>query len=209
MRHVLPLIALAALLTAPAQAEKLTLNLAKFDKVQVAALMHVELKQGQQDVTAIEDKGDWSDLKIEVRNSTLFVSRKGDEGRTKRDDIPEYRVIVTAPDFKSIGVAAASEVEGRNLTLQAITLNISSASAMELAGACKTATINVNSAGSFDGERLHCQDATVNASSGASAAIWVSGTATGNASTGGSISFGGNPKKVGKKTSLGGSISID
>ena len=197
------LLLLAAALSAPAHAERRTMSVAKFDRVVVAALLEVELRQGKQDVTAEADDDDFSGLKLEVRDSTLYVTRKNGVGA----DI-DYRVIITAPDFKAISAAAASEITSRNLTLQDLEVNVSSASDVELKGACNALAVNVSSGAQFDGEDLRCVDARAKANTGAVASLWVSGEARGLASTGGTITFAGKPKSLEKKASLGGTITI-
>jgi hypothetical protein len=201
----LVLVSLAALgVAAPAMAQQTkSYSLSGFDRVKAIALMEVELKQGPFSVQASEPKGNFSDLKLEVKNGELIVTRP--DGHNK-GELPEYKVVVTAPSWKSIEAGAVSNIEGRNLNLQDVEILVTSAGSVELEGACRTLTLHVNSAGDFDGQRFRCTSAKVKASSGANADVWASGTAEGAASAGGSIRFHGFPKKVEKKTSLGGSV---
>jgi hypothetical protein len=202
MRLPALLLALAAL-AAPAHAEKRTMTVAKFDRVMVAALVEVELRQGKQDVTAEESGGDFSGLKLEVRNGTLYVGRRNGDGANT-----DYRLVITAPDFKAISAAAASEVTSRHLDLQTLEINVSSASVIELKGACKDLAVNVSSGAHFDGEDLRCEDARARASTGGHADLWASGDASGSASTGGTIIFAGKPKSLSKQAALGGTITV-
>jgi hypothetical protein len=179
------------------------MTVAKFDKVMVAALVEVELRQGKQDVTAEEPGGDFTGLKLEVRNGTLYVGRTN--GHTADAD---YRLVITAPDFKAISAAAASEITSRHLDLQALEINVSSASFVELKGACKDLAVNVSSGAHFDGEGLRCEDARAKATTGAHADLWVSGAASGSANTGGTIIFAGKPRTLSKKAALGGTITV-
>jgi hypothetical protein len=87
-------------------------------------------------------------------------------------------------------------------------VNVSSASFIELKGACKDLGVNVSSGAHFDGEELRCEDARAKATTGGHADLWASGEASGSANTGGTIIFAGKPKSLVKKAALGGTITV-
>jgi hypothetical protein len=200
--RLLPLLTLAFII-APAHAEKRTMNVGKFDKVMVAALVEVELRQGKQEIVAEASDSDFSGLKLEVRDGTLYVGRHNGKGADN-----DYRITITAPDFKAIAAAAASEITSRHLSLQSVDISVSSASEIELKGACRLLTVTVSSGAYFDGEELRCEDARAKASTGGHADLWASGQANAQASTGGTITFAGKPRSLSRKAALGGTITI-
>jgi putative autotransporter adhesin-like protein len=198
-----------ALASAPAYAEKRTMTVAKFDKVAVAALVEVELRQGGQSITAEESAGNFDDLKLEVRNGTLYVGRQNSDRNSGKHGHTDYRLTITAPDFKAISAAAASEVTSDHLSLKDVEVRVSSASIIDLKGVCTTLTITASSGAQFDGGGLRCKSAHAKATTGAIADLWVSGEASGEASTGGTITFAGKPKSLARKSTLGGTITVD
>ncbi|HVY90764.1 MAG TPA: DUF2807 domain-containing protein [Hyphomonadaceae bacterium] len=196
----------AILLTPDAGADTKPFSFTNFETIKVTALMTVVVKQGPYSVTVNEPKGDFSNLKIEQKGKDLFITRQDSTFDDRKKPAPDYVVTVTAPSLSAIDVAAASEVEGSNLSFKDLKLNISSGSSATLSGSCNSLSANISSGAKFDGRDLKCKDASVNASTGASASAFAQASAMGNASTGGAITFHGNPKSLDRHVSLGGSV---
>lgn len=85
-------------------------------------------------------------------------------------------------------------------------MEVSSGASMELGGACNALNLEISSGANFDGEDLRCATAMVEASSGASVDAFASQLADGEASSGASVTFHGQPKQVREDTSSGGSV---
>lgn len=194
------------ILAAPAHAEQKTYPLSGFDSVRVSAAMNVVLKQGPYSVTVDEPDGDFSKAVIEVRGSTLVVTRKSQNGFTAKS--LDYTVVVTAPNYAGISVSSASSVEGKDLKLKDVSVDISSGARATLRGGCSALELDVSSGGRFDGDMLECATATVDASSGGGADAFASRSAKGDASSGGHIVFHGKPANVDKDVSSGGAIRV-
>jgi hypothetical protein len=197
----LGLIALAA----PAHADTRTMTVGKFSAVSVSSMMNVELRQGPQSVTVEQGEGEFSDLKLEVRDGTLIIGRT--DGKAERNS-PDYRVVVTAPTLTSIKAGSASEVDGRGLSFQKLTVSVAGAASISLEGVCKEIALSVSTAGDFDGDRMRCETGRAEGSTGAEATIWISGPVTAKATTGANLTFYGKPKVVEGKATLGGSIHV-
>lgn len=197
--------ALAAMIALPAHAETKTYRLSGFDEVRVSAAMNVVLKQGPYSVTVAEPGGDFSKALIEVRGSTLVVTRKPQIGHDKS---PDYTVVVTAPNYSGVSVSSASSVEGKDLKLKDVKVGLSSAGRATLRGSCGELELEVSSGSSFEGDMLKCASAKVDASSGAGAEAFASRSARGEASSGGRIVFHGKPAQVDKDVSSGGSVKL-
>ncbi len=182
-------------------------NYAGFSKVDVSAGVEVVLTQGAFDVKAetTEGKG-FEKLIVEVNGDTLRISRK----RTAMfnfSDGPRYRVTVSAPAYSAIEASSGSSIRADNLRLDAVEIDVSSGASVGIAGTCTTLDLDMSSGASFSGGGLRCDTATVEASSGANAQAFASRSARGNASSGASVSFSGNPAQLQRDTSSGGSVS--
>jgi hypothetical protein len=194
-----------AALPATAHADTRAMNVGKFSAVSVSSMMDVELRQGPQAVTVEQAEGDFSDLKLEVRNGTLIVSRN--DGKVERDS-PVYRVVVTAPSLNSISAASASDIEGRGLSFQKLSVSVASAASVSLEGVCKEIALSVSTSGDFAGGKMRCETARAEATTSGEATVWISGVGTAKATTGANLTFIGKPKSVEGKATLGASIRV-
>ena len=83
----------------------------------------------------------------------------------------------------------------------------SSGSNMKIKGKSTNHETSASSGSSINAYKLLSKNVTIKVSSGASISVHASESIDGKASSGGSISFEGNPEKITRKTSSGGSIS--
>lgn len=190
---------------APAHADTRTMSVGKFNSVSVSSMIDVELRQGPQSVTVEQDRNDFSDLKLEVRNGTLHIGRMAN--RTERDS-PLYRVIVTAPALDAISAASASDVEGRGLWFKKLSVSVASAASVSLEGACREIALAVSTSGDFSGGKMRCETGKAEATTSGMATLWISGAASAKATTGARLVFAGKPKSVASEATLGGSIKV-
>ena len=201
--------ALAALLLAvwasEAGAETRTYKLSGFSRINASAGVDVDLKQGPFSVVADEPNGKFDQLILEVRGDTLHISRKSKSGAWFSRG-PDFHVAVTAPTYDGVNASSGSNVEGSNLSLQDLKVDVSSGADVDLGGSCTDLRVDVSSGADFDGERLRCETASVDASSGADADAYATRSATGDASSGADITFHGKPPQFDKDTSSGGSV---
>lgn len=194
-----------AALAAPAHADTRTMSVGKFSGVSVSSMIDVELRQGPQSVTVQQDENDFSDLKLEVKNGTLHIGRAAN--RTERDS-PLYRVIVTAPALDAISAASASDVEGRGLSFQKLSVSVASAATVSLEGACREIALAVSTSGDFAGARMRCETGRAEATTSGEGTLWISGEASAKATTGARLVFAGKPKSVAGEATLGGTIKV-
>jgi hypothetical protein len=177
---------------------------ANFDQVDVSAGVEVIATQGAFDVKAeVTDGEGFDNLIVEVRGDTLRIGRKMSMFSWGG---PSYRVNVSAPSYTGIEASSGSRLEGRNLNVQNLDVDVSSGASVELAGACTKLDLDISSGASFDGEGLRCATAMVDASSGASVDAFATQLADGEASSGASVTFHGQPQQVREDSSSGGSV---
>lgn len=180
---------------------------AGFSKLDISAGVEVIAAQGPFDVKAEATEGDSFDkLIVEVNGDTLRIGRKPTMGFVF-GDTPRYRVTVSAPAYNEFDVSSGASLRAEGLRLDAVEIDVSSGASVRMAGVCTTLNLDTSSGASFHGDDLHCDTATVDASSGASAHAFAARVARGNASSGASVSFSGNPAQLERDTSSGGSVS--
>ncbi|MFZ4684358.1 MAG: GIN domain-containing protein [Hyphomonadaceae bacterium] len=177
---------------------------AGFDKVDVSAGVEAVVLQGAFDVKAETTKGEGFDnLIVEVKGDTLHITRKSSLLNWGGE---QYRVTVSAPAYSALEASSGSRMEGSNLSLRDLSVEVTSGASVELGGACNALDLKISSGASFEGEGLRCATANVDASSGASAAAFASQLADGEASSGANVTFHGQPKQLREDTSSGGSV---
>lgn len=187
-------------------AENLRSTYTGFDQVDSSAGVEVIVAQGPFDVQAMSPTNSSLDrLVVEVRGNTLHISRK--QKAMGWGDNARYRVNVSAPSYTGFGASSGSSITGVNLQLADVDVDISSGATISLSGACKTLHGNASSGAHFSGHDLKCETASFDASSGASARAFATLSASGDASSGASVNFSGNPARLDRDESSGGSVS--
>ena len=100
--------------------------------------------------------------------------------------------IIKANDFNiDVSSGASSTVK---LDVTSLVADASSGASIQLEGTAKNVNYDGSSGASIKGERLHALNVNADVSSGASIKLFVAETLVGDASSGGSILYKGNPK---------------
>lgn len=194
-----------------------------FDSVKVG--QGIELYITQDSKTSLVVKADDNLLRLirtEVKNGVLVISSKRNIRRAK-----SKRVYLSAATINGIKATSGSDVVTENtitadtfslstssgadarVEVNADTVNTSSSSGADLRikGKANHHTAKASSGASIKAYGLESKNVTVKVSSGANIDIHASESITAKASSGGDIDYRGNPKKVDKKKSSGGSVS--
>lgn len=193
----------AALVALPAFAETRTYNLSGFDRIDVSAGIDVTFSQGPFSVRVDEPDGNFDKLIVEVRGNTLKIGRRNSWIDWRGVD---YSATVSAPNLIGLDVSSGASFEGYSLSLRDLSVDVASGAGVELSGSCASLQLDISSGARFEGEGLKCETASVDASSGANADAFATRSASGNASSGGSVTFYGQPAQLAKDTSSGGSV---
>jgi hypothetical protein len=193
----------AGLVALPAFADSKTYNLSGFDRVDVSAGIDVTFSQGPFSVKVDDPNGNFERLIVEVRGNTLKIGRRNNWFDWRGVD---YSATVSAPNLTGVDASSGSAFEGHNLSLRDLKVDVSSGASIELSGNCAGLRVDVSSGADFEGEALKCETASVDASSGADVDAFATRTASGNASSGASVTFHGRPPEIVKDTSSGGSV---
>lgn len=208
MKRLLIATAMSAVLATPAFAETKSFDLAGFTRVSASAGTTVNVTVGGDYSVVAESSGEGLDrLRVEVKGDQLEIGRRHRTmswGRGTR-----VVVNVTLPALSGLDVSSGASLEASGVDASDFEIGASSGGDLEVTGRCNALTVDVSSGGSIDARGLECRTAVADASSGGSADIFASESVTGDASSGGSIDVYGQPKKISKDTSSGGSVSIE
>ena len=157
---------------------------------------------------AEEASGDFEHLRLEVRGSTLVVSRTPTFNFFWSSPSRHYTVTITAPAYSSVSASSGSSVSGQ-IAPAALALEASSGAALRLTGACTDLRASASSGAQLDSAGLHCKTADLTVSSGANVRVWAETSVRGEASSGGSILVQGKPSQVSSRQSSGGRLRVD
>lgn len=211
-----------------AQSESETRNLSDFDQLSVATGIHLELVPGSSNRAEITAENveleeviteiDGDRLKVKIQDNRWGFNLK----RRKK----KVHVTLTYTDLEEIdassGAKVSSEYVVRNDELElgvssgasmklevegnSIEADASSGASMKLKGKCEKLDVAVSSGSSIKATDLEAYSVNASASSGANVKVWSKNALDARASSGGSISYKGNPQKLNKKKSSGGGI---
>ena len=194
-----------------------------FDRVKVG--QGIELYITQESKTSLVVKADDNLqrlIRTEFKNGFLVISSKRNIRRAKSKRV--YLSVATINGIKATSgsdvvtegiinadtfdVSTSSGADAR-IEVNADTVNTSSSSGADLRikGKANYHTSKASSGASIKAFGLESKNVTVKVTSGADINIYASESITAKANSGGDIDYRGNPKRVDKKKSSGGSIS--
>ncbi len=227
VRIALAGLAAGAVAATPAFAETRTFSVSDFDAIDVSAGIKVYYETGvPQSVSVENEKGDFSDIKVEVDDGALILSRaKKINWGGKRES---YTVTVGVPSLSDIEASSGSYIEGSGLSGDDASLDVSSGaravitnasvgdieveassgSSAEISGSCTEIDADASSGASIDASDLQCTALEADVSSGASISAYATNRVNADASSGGSVRVSGGATDVTIDKSSGGSVSV-
>ena len=235
MRHILTLLLLTTALTLSAQwgsrktvkgngdVTTQTRNVDGFDGVSTCCDIDVELVQGSFGVRVEAESNLQEYIKTEVSGGRLEIGFKNNTNIKTREQIIVY---VSLPELEFVDASSSGSVttkssftgedmrvnvsSGAKISLdfsgESISTNASSGGGIRLKGSANRFKANASSGGAVRAEDYKVRDAKCNASSGGGITVNVSGELDANASSGGRVSYLGNPSNVDANKSSGGSV---
>ncbi len=115
---------------------------------------------------------------------------------------------VTGTGENSVNASSAGDATVYSRGAGSFKVDASSGGEVNLSGACNSIEISASSGADVEADDLRCASAKVSASSGADVDVYASVSADGRASSGGDVSFAGNPGQRDSSKSSGGSVSF-
>jgi len=164
-------------------------------------LIITEVKEGI--LKIYTDKNIWKSkarkVYVTIENLTLLKASSGSNVKSE-SVINTNEIYIDASSGASIDI----EVVAKSAVTEA-----SSGSDVKIKGTTINHTARASSGSSINAYKLKSTNANASASSGASINIYASKNMDAKASSGGAIDYTGNPTKINKEASSGGSISIN
>lgn len=198
--------------------------LQSFTAVEVSApvdIRFVRVPETEAPRIEYDTKGSYTTkFRAEVKDKVLRIAEKADARRPERTTVVVYynelqslslidAAAVLDGTFSAVlldlNLAGKAALEG-TLDVKDLRMDLSGHSTATLSGAVRYLSL-VLSTGTFAGRRLETMSASVNASNSGSAVLWVTDRLEARTSTGGQITFYGNPSVLrGASKFLGGAI---
>ena len=188
-------------------AESRTYDLKDFDRVSARAGIELILKQGPFAVEARSHNGDLSKLAVNVDGSELVISPEVTIGGINIS--PGYTVTATAPTWTGIEGLAGVKIEGKDLQLENVSLEVAAGASAELSGTCKEITIKATAGAAVDAADFKCAAASAEAAAGAQVDIWASERAKAKAAAGASIEISGKPPSVEQDADISSRVKVE
>ena len=194
--------------------QRITQELADFNTLDVATGVEVTLRQGNPKADINVKKGDIEDLIVEVKGSELRIKFKNKRGWSWSNASRHATIDLYCGNLKSIETSSGASVEsdftintkhfaadassGSKISVSvesnSFTADISSGASVEVDGVTDALEVDASSGASFKGIRMKAKEVNADVSSGANIKVWSTDKFVGDASSGGSIKFKGNPK---------------
>lgn len=154
--------------------------------------------------------GEVSNARLQVSSSAEIRAAELAVGtlRVSASSSGEAEVLSSGTGEASIEASSSGDIRVKSGAAASFVVNVSSGASVELSGSCGRMSVSASSGASVDATGLLCETSNVSVSSGADVEAFASGTAAGNASSGGSVSFSGKPGTQDVTESSGGSISF-
>lgn len=208
-RWVCAFAALPLMAAAPALAgEERTYDLPTFDRIDVSAGIKITATAGEpQSILVKTDDGNFEDLEIIVRDGELRVSREWNRLRWHGKKA-NYKVIVSADMLRGVSASSGSHATLSNVDAKSFLVDISSGAHTSVQGESGACVLDLSSGGNLDAEKLFCDTAEIDVSSGGHGVIYVRDAVEGDASSGGHVVVYGSPTQVSTDRSSGGRIVI-
>jgi hypothetical protein len=178
-------------------------EVAPFKKIDAGGACEIEIVVGGAQTLEVETDDNLLELtKTYVKNDTLYVEREGNI-RTKSP----LRLRITMPSFEGIDLSGASRANISNVRNERVSIELSGASKIKIAGEANSLDVDLSGASSLDAENLRAVRADVEASGASKAVVFAVETLTADASGASRITYAGNPQTINKDASGASKIS--
>lgn len=199
-------------------------EVAKFSGIDAREGIKVNIVQGTAESVKVTAHPDYiNDLVTEVEGGTLvirwarkvnFKSRNAtvdvvatDLNRIVASSGASVKTDAIKADKMALASSSGAKLEISSISASKIDLNSSSGASIVVEGTAQRADLDASSGARIKGPNLTVGEASASASSGASVSVTVTDKFSADASSGGSIRYGGKPQISDVRSSSGGSIS--
>lgn len=222
MNKLLGLIAVLVSINGYAQTSE-TRNLSSFDEIDVAEAITVYMTQGNKEEAIIEVRGaDPADVETDIIGDRLRIEMAGNKNYRNVEVVVyvTYKNIneieassASSIIFKSVIRGAALDVDVSSaasvtaeIEVDRLSVDISSSGDVELSGKAEEQRVEVSSAGDYNARDLMSRLADIDVSSSGDATVYVTEEINADASSAGTVTYKGEPKKVFADADSGGKV---
>ena len=196
-----------------------------FTAIKVSSGLDLYISQGSKHKITVEaDENLHNIIKTKVKDGVLTIYSEKNIWKAK-----SRKIYVTISDLEELSATSGSDVYAKE-TIKVNELQISatsgadihisvdansvetsatSGSDIEISGVANNHSTSATSGASIDAYELQSKNVTARVTSGADINVFASESLNASATSGGDIDFKGNPKKVDKTTTSGGSVSAE
>ena len=214
MKNTFSILSIIFLLSTTLSAQDTTRQLSDFSELDVSGGISVDLHYGSPKAEINMIKGDIEKLKTVVKGNTLKIYF--DNGYWNKGGNNKAGIDLYFNDLKSVSVSAGSKVESDvliksetfdadassgsrlELNIEALSVDsdVSSGASIRMEGMTKKLNVDVSSGASFKGSALKSKKVDADVSSGGNIKVWATESLSADASSGGTVSYKGNPSKT-------------
>lgn len=232
---ILPMLGTAAFLslsTQAALAEETSYDFSGFTRIKAAEGIEVTIVSGASEYRVSAEAGGLtgtSPLKIMQQDDQLTIKRKQRwspmmgifDGQLKVTvELPELAYLSVHADAQAMlsgkvstevefDLSSGSTLEAKGIEAEAIIVEVSSGSEVEITGQCQRLNVKASSGGQVEAYDLRCAEVRASASSGADVNVTATQRLNAKASSGGDVSVRGNPARTDVSHSIGGAVRIE
>ncbi|OQD43860.1 chaperonin [Croceivirga radicis] len=198
-------------------------NVGDFHKIKVFDLIEVNLIQSDEDKIIIKGLN-VDDIKWTNNDGVLKLRMQLDKKFTGEDTFIEvyYKDIDVIDGNEGAKIVCNELIEQNRIELRTqegariiagldveyAEMRAVTGGILEVSGLAENQTVTLNTGGIFEGRELRTMASEVKISAGGEAEVYASESIDVNVKAGGDVDIFGNPKKVRKKTLVGGSIRV-
>jgi hypothetical protein len=201
-----------------------TRDVGKFDSIEISYPAQVFVSQGGEESVKVEaDDNVLPGLKTEVRDNTLEIFYKVEDGKHVRPSKP-VKITIVVKDLKdvhfdgagelsidgletdelNVSASGAGNLELNDITVENLSVSLSGAGNVSASGEAQRLDLVISGVGKFDGKDLHSQDVSTNLSGVGNATVWVDGELDAEISGAGSVNYYGSADVTRQVSGIGG-----
>ena len=186
-----------------------TLDLAGFDRIDIAGVFEVDVKVGGDfAVTVSGAPEEMERLEASVENGELVLDRKDHDRNVRRWRDFGLTAEITLPSLSAIDIAGVADGDVTGVDAEDFRVDLSGVGDLTISGSCGRLKASVSGVGDLNAKALECRDVDIDVSGIGDASVFASQSVDASVSGIGSIDIYGSPEQVEKSNSFIASITV-
>jgi hypothetical protein len=223
MKYFIPILIFLSILQTGKSQNILSKNIGPFDNISIFGSIDATIEKSENDSIFIDsDFVDMDKVSIKTEDKTLKIST------TEKlfDNRKQFKIVIKYRELKKIKINGGAEITGKDEITEktveliagsgaTITIKVNSdfvdatvgqGATIRLGGTCRKQRVETSTGGIYSAYELKCDSGYLKANTGGIVKAFANSLLDAVASTGGQISYRGDPKIKKEKTILGGNI---